>query len=385
MKILITTDLYTTSTNGVVTSVKNLVGELNAKGHDVKILTLSECKHSYKRDGVYYIRSIPFAIYPNVRVPISYKHKLLKEIIAWKPDIIHSQCELSTMTYAKIVQKKTGAPIVHTYHTMYEEYVGYLVPGKRLGRWVVRFLTHNRLKTVSNVIVPTEKIKIMLEGYGLKKPIYVIPTGIDLGRYQKRITEERREKLRAQYAVAPGKTLLLNLGRLGTEKNIDELIEFYGQIIKQSGDFAFMIVGDGPARVELEKKALELGLSDKIIFTGMVDPKNVFEYYQAADIFVSASTSETQGLTYVEAAANAIPLLCRKDPCLDGVIYEGVNGYTYTSEEQFISALVKMASDSVWIKKAGAESERIVSKFDKKLFGDRVEKLYRDTVNKNRQ
>ena len=114
MKILITTDLYTTATNGVVTSVKNLFDELMAKGHDVRILTFSENAKSRREGAVYYIRSMPFAVYPDVRMPLSYRHKLIRELIAWKPDVIHSQCEFFSYQYAKRIAKKTGAPIVHT-------------------------------------------------------------------------------------------------------------------------------------------------------------------------------------------------------------------------------------------------------------------------------
>ena len=137
MKILITTDLFTTETNGVVTSVKNLYDELKKKGHDVRILTLSESVCSHKEDKVYYIRSMPIGIYPNIRMPLSYNHSLIKELMDWKPDVIHSQCEFFTMQYAKKISEFTGAPIVHTYHTMYEQYVGYVVPSKRFGKWVM--------------------------------------------------------------------------------------------------------------------------------------------------------------------------------------------------------------------------------------------------------
>ena len=100
MKILITTDLFTTSTNGVVTSVKNLCEELIKKGHDVRILTLSENTHSHQEDYVYYIRSMPLGVYPDIRMPLSYRHQLIKELIEWKPDVIHSQCEFFTFFFA---------------------------------------------------------------------------------------------------------------------------------------------------------------------------------------------------------------------------------------------------------------------------------------------
>ena len=144
MKILITSDLYAINTNGVVTSVKNLEDELLKKGHDVRILTVSEKSRSHKEGNVYYIRSMPIKVYGNMRMPTSYHHRFIDEIIEWKPDIIHSQCEFFSFQFAKRVSRKTNAPIVHTYHTMYEHYVSYVIPMKKLGQKLIKMFTKKR-------------------------------------------------------------------------------------------------------------------------------------------------------------------------------------------------------------------------------------------------
>lgn len=337
MKILITTDLFTTATNGVVTSVKNLFDELKRKGHDVRILTLSESAHSYKDKFVYYIRSMPAGVYPNVRMPLSYRHNYIKELIQWKPDVIHSQCEIFSMQYAKRISELTGAPIVHTYHTMYEQYVGYVVPGKRFGKWLVRYLTHKRLQKVSMVIVPTSKMESVLTGYDLDN----------------------------------------NLGRLGMEKNIEELLYLFAKARAANERLVLLIVGDGPAREQLEREAEQLGITDYVIFTGMVEPSEVQNYYQLGDVFVSASTSETQGLTYIEAAVNGLPLLCRQDLCLTDVIVQGENGYAYECEDEFLKALSMIFDDAEWRANAGRKSEEIASVYSKAEFGNAVEEAYK--------
>ena len=380
MKILITTDLFTTKTNGVVTSVMNLRDELMAKGHEVRILTLSDNMKSRREGDVYYIRSVPCRVYPNVRVPTSFRHKLIYELIEWSPDVIHSQCEFFSFQYALRISKHTGAPIVHTYHTLYEQYVAYLIPGKRLGNTVVRMFSRRRLKKVDRVIAPTHKVEDALHGYGVNKIIDVVPSGIALAQHQKRMTEEKRAAKREALGISSDKNVLVNLGRLGTEKNIGELIELFARAAENNDSLMFLIVGDGPAREELEHKAKELGVEDKVIFTGMVDPASVQEYYQLGDLFVSASTSETQGLTYVEAAANGLPLLCRKDRCLDDVIIEGENGYEYTSAEEFLEEIANITLDPEWRKIAGKKSEEIAAAFDKSSFGEAVEKVYESVL-----
>ena len=377
MKILITTDLFTTDTNGVVTSVKNLREELEKKGHEVKVLTLSENMHSHREGEVYYIRSMSLeVVYPDVRMPLSYRHKLIKELVKWKPDIIHSQCEFFTYQFALYISKKTGAHIVHTYHTLYEQYVTYVIPAKKLGGKVIRVFSRKRLKKASAVIAPTQKVQDTLEGYGLKNTIKVIPSGISLEQHKTRISPEDREKKRASYGITPEDIVLINLGRLGTEKNIGELLNFFAKSAKENEHLKFMIVGDGPAKGELEALTVSLDITDKVVFTGMVKPGEVQNYYQLGDIFVSASTSETQGLTYIEASANGLPLLCRKDPCFEGVLHEGENGYTYEDEAGFANGLKKMIADSAWLAEAKKKSEQFAFAFDKTVFGDAVETLY---------
>ena len=386
MKILVTTDLYTTATNGVVTSTKNLIDELQKRGHDVRVLTLSEDRHAHKEGSVGFIGSLSLEfIYPNIRMPKKCKSAWLRELIEWKPDVIHSQCEFFTYPYALKISQKTGAPIVHTFHTMYEDYVTYVIPFKKLGAAMVRRWVKDRLRKARYVIAPTEKVKSTLSSYGLKPEICVLPSGIDLEKHKCMISNEARMQKRMEYGILPEHFVLLNLGRLGTEKNLDELINFFAKAYQKNNNLRLLIVGDGPARAELENHAHASGLDGLVIFTGMVAPGEVSSYYQLGDLFVSASTSETQGLTYIEASANGLPLLCRQDPCLQEVINNGKNGYAYTTEEEFHSYLDMIQADSAWCKAAKEESLLVAKKFDKVHFGEQAEHLYLSAIGSDKQ
>lgn len=382
LKILITTDLYTVSTNGVVTSVQNLFDELTANGHDVRILTISGDLHSHKEGAVYYIRSVPLkGVYPDLRMPTSFRHKLIQEIIDWKPDVVHSQCEFFSYQFAARISKITGAPIVHTYHTLYEQYMtSYLVPSKRLGDYLVKMLSRHRLKRVSTLIAPTQKVEHTLHGYGIQAPISVVPSGISLQQHFQRLPERERRARRRALGIGEEDLVLINLGRLGGEKNLGELLTLFAEARKKNEGLKFLIVGDGPARHDLEKQAEALGIRADVIFTGMVPPDQVQNYYQLGDIFVSASTSETQGLTYIEAAANGLPLLCRQDDCLADVLEEGENGYEYTSAEEFLNAIDTMMDDDAWRAAAARRSEEIAASFDKKAFGEAMENVYESVL-----
>ncbi|MBR6627535.1 MAG: glycosyltransferase family 4 protein [Lachnospiraceae bacterium] len=381
MKILITTDLFTTSTNGVVTSVQNLRQELINKGHDVRILTLSEGMTSYKDGDFYFVRSVPIGmVYPDVRMPMFYRSRMIDELVEWKPDIIHSQCEFFSFQFAQRISKLTGAPLVHTYHTLYEQYVTYVIPSRRVGKHMVQNLSRMRLKGVNVIIAPTGKVEDALRGYGVDNDICVVPTGISLEQHYRRVSEEDRLRKRKELGISADDQVLLNLGRLGTEKNLEELLEFYRAARYENPGLRFLIVGDGPDKKQLEELAQKLGIDRDVIFTGMVDPGEVQEYYQLADVFVSASTSETQGLTYIEAAANGLPLLCRKDDCLQDIIIEGVNGYVYSSEEEFHEKLGMIMKNPEWRKRAGRQSEKIAESFDKEHFAATMESIYESVI-----
>ena len=379
MKVLITTDLYTTATNGVVTSVRNLSRELLDAGHEVKILTLSDTIHSHKEGDIYYIHSMPLKVYPDVRMPLprsSHSQKLLKEIILWKPDIIHSQCEFFSFHYARRIAKRTGAPLVHTYHTQYEQYVSYVLPGRWAGDFLVKNFSRIRLKKVDIIIAPTAKMKQVLEDYGVKNEIEIVPSGICLQQQRGRMTAEEREQMRQVLGIPQEHQVVLNLGRLGTEKNLDEVVRLFSLQLQRNPNLTLLIVGDGPAREKLARQAEELGIGDHVIFTGMVEPEQVQKYYQLGDVFVSASTSETQGLTYIEAAANGLPLVCREDPCLKGVISQGENGYTYTSPDEFLDEMDKVLADPDWCVCAGQKSEQIASAYSTEQFAQNIEAVY---------
>lgn len=383
MKILITSDLFSVTTNGVVTSLRNLWNEMESRGHQVKILTFSENKKSHKdeKEEVYYIGSSSLErVYPGVRMPKTYRGKLVKELIEWKPDIIHSQCEFFSYFYALRIAKKTGAKIVHTYHTMYEDYAGYVLKGEKFSKFAVRKFSKNRLDKSDWVIAPTKKVADLLERYEVKTPVSIIPTGISLEQHRQRITNEQRAAKRVELGIKENDVVMITLGRLGHEKNVDELIKYFADTKKKHQNLKFLIVGDGPAREKLTKLTESLGLTGEVIFTGKVLPCEVQNYYQLGDLFASASTSETQGLTYIEAAANALPLLCRADPCLDDVIAQGENGYAYTEEEEFLKFLDNIAGNAEWRKSASEKSNEISKKFDKSVFGDSVEAIYNNLI-----
>ena len=376
MKVLITTDWYAPAVNGVVTSVLNLQRELTALGHEVRVLTLSSTTRSYREGDVTYIGAVSAErIYPGARLRTAPAIGLLQEIVDWHPDIIHSQCEFSTFRLAKRLSAATGAPIVHTYHTVYEDYTHYFSPSIKWGRRAVAAFSRWVVSHTACVIAPTVKVREILNRYHVSRPVHVIPTGIDLSRFSAPRDVQRVARMRQELGIPQEATVLLYLGRLAEEKNIDELLRFLSA--EEQKDLYLLLVGDGPYRAQLEEQVRALHLTERVRFAGMVSPQQVPEYYQLGDLFVSASTSETQGLTYIEALASGLPALCRQDPCLTGVIRDGINGWQFRNGAEFHTALHRFLCDEELrreLSQGAVETAR--QEFSAQAFAARVAAVY---------
>lgn len=383
MKILITTDWYKPAINGVVTSVLNLSDELIKRGHEVKILTLSKTISSVKLDNIYYIGSMPFNVYPGVRISHHHFDYLLEELVEWKPDVIHSQCEFFTYTYAKMIAYWTEAPIVHTYHTMYEEYSEYLKINRNIAKYLAGVMSKNRLKGATVIIAPTNKVLNKLRSYNIDKEIKTIPTGLDISKFDVKFNEKQRERLLEKYNIPKDGKILLYLGRLGKEKNIEELLNKFSNLIKNNDNIYLIIVGGGPYQKQLEDKVYRLGIYKNVKFTGMIAPDQVPYYYKVSDIFVSASQSETQGLTYIEAICNGLPLVCKYDRCLDDVLINGYNGYFFNTNVDFIKIIEKLFSDEELYCKMVNNALEKSKMFSKKYFADSVFDVYKLAIKMN--
>lgn len=379
MRVLLTTDWNPSSVNGVVTSVNNLKQGLEELGHEVRILSLSNSLHSYTEEDYYYAGSTNARfIYPGLRVRTTLALPIVREIVKWKPDVVHSNCEFSSFLPAKQISHHLHIPLVHTYHTVYEDYTHYFCPSARLGKFAVQHFSKFIAGQTDCVIAPTEKVKQLLIDYHVTQRLEVIPTGIACNRFESSLSQQEISDLKAQLKIPSDHLVLLFVGRLSKEKNCEELLHFMTRL--QDAPVTLLIVGDGPYGQELRKQASCLPCHDRIIFTGMISPEQVTSYYQLGDIFSNASTSETQGLTYIEALSAGLALLCRADSCLDGVIIDGENGFQYHSEEMFLEKIHLLLSNPRMLQDFRAKSREICTDFSVPAFACKVQNLYQDLI-----
>ena len=379
MKILISTDQYEYQVSGVTSSVVLLRDELRRLGHEVRILALSPTYRSFEKNGDFFISSFHVPVYPDARMSLRRKGPLINKIIAWKPDIVHVQTEFSTRKLATRVIRELGIPFVVTCHTVYEDYIGYFCPSKRIGKYIIRRLSNRYYNPANALVVPSDKLRKTEQGYKVSCPITVIPTGIELDRFSRRISHEEKERLLAKYGLTPGKTLV-SVCRLAAEKNLDEIVSYMPALLRADPEVKLLIVGDGPHRSELEKHVREAGVEKNVVFAGMIDRYEVYKYYQTGDIFVCASTSESQGLTYVEALSSGLPLVCRRDDCLVGVLDNGKNGYQYETETEFVRGVMHILDDRELAHNMQLHSLENAEGFGAETFVRRMEQLYLDVL-----
>lgn len=388
MRIGIFSDTYIPLINGVSTSIDMLKRALERKGHQVYIVTVAPKGMKYKyEDRIVRIPGVPIGFF-DYRLTSIYPAKAIKTIKSWNLDVIHSQTEFGIGSFARIIAKQFNIPIVHTYHTSYEETIDYVTKGyfENSSKKIVEYLTKFYCdKTISELIVPTKKTyDLFKEKYKVKRNIYIVPTGVDTEYYSpKRFKKSAIVKLKKQVGLKENDICLLYIGRLGYEKNVQYLIQCHAKIIKQNPHCKLVIVGDGPERTKLEALTHKLKIEDYVIFVGKVPFENIAIYYQLGDVFVTASLAETQGLTVLEALSAGIPCLAIKDDSYKEAIIEGINGYMFQNKRQYINIVLELASDYKKRKYMVSEALKSSIPHSASAFADRVLKVYELAIGEN--
>ena len=385
MKIGIFTDAYVPQIGGVSTSCLLLKNELTKRGHKVFVFTTSDPAAPLEEHGVIRVPSLPFV--SSKRVAVNYNPMLIGRVRKLELDLIHTQTEFGLGIFGRSICRQTGIPHVHTYHTLYEDWLhGQLKKGPidLIARNGARRLSATFCNSAQHIIVPTIKTRKLLLSYGVTKPIDIIPTGIELEKFfQAKQDAAAISRVKEELGIKPEDKVLLYLGRISDEKSITQLFDYLEPWLKVHREARFILVGEGPLRGELMRFVEQHKLLGQVIFTGGVALAAVPHLYAIADVFMSASRSETQGLTYIEALATAVPILVRRDEALEGVVEEGRNGCYFDDRESFVAALDRIleqdeSSYAQMSKQALASSE----KYSVEAFATSVEALYARQIEK---
>ena len=346
MNIILFTDTYEPELNGVSTSVTILSKVLKEKGHNLYVVTTNPfSKKVTFKNNILRIPGLRLkSLYDYILAPV-YNRKAMKILKNIDADIIHVHTDFSIAQLAYIYKQYSNAALVYTYHTMYEDYTYYITKGyfDRASKWIIRQVSLAVSDKTNIVITPSFKSQNYLRKIGINKYIGVIPTGIDTSRFiNYKLDPEKKKLFLQEQGIPENSKIMLFLGRMAKEKNIEELLNNFKSLKELRDDVYFVVVGDGPNRPDLEKLAKELDIIDRTRFIGAVPYDTIDFYYSIADVFVNASVSETQGLTYLEAMASKKIVLAKYDSNLAELIVDGQNGYFFETKEEFLNKICQI-------------------------------------------
>lgn len=384
MRIGLFTDTYLPDINGVVSSIVTLQRELEKNGHDVFVITThSSLLHTSYENNVLRLTGVELKSLYGYVLTSPIHLAAVNTIREMELDVIHAHTEFGIGIFARIVANRLKLPLVSTYHTTYEDYTHYVnifnsKSFERVARKTVSRLSKMYGSSCTEMISPSQKTKDMLVRYGIKKEIYVIPTGLDLEKFDRDKTSiETIQSIRHEFNVLPNELMILYVGRIAKEKSIDLVIEGFSHLDAIKYPAKLIIIGGGPETEHLQEYAHRLKLDQRVVFAGKKNPVEIPSYYHAADVFVSASLTETQGMTFIEALASELPVFARPDDVLQGLVIEGETGYYFEQPADFALKIEQHMSLSDEQKMTiRLNAKKHVEQYDARVFYQSVIKVY---------
>jgi glycosyltransferase involved in cell wall biosynthesis len=357
MRVGFFTDTFRPNLNGVVVSIESFAAELIDLGCESVVFaprpprrppaarTAPAITVPYDLPGIdtiHWVPSMRSLIGPGHRIGLPFLRRLLSLAQREELDVIHTQTPFQ-IGYAGIsIARKLGVPIVHTYHTYFAEYVHYLKVAARLGKLAAPRYSRWFCNLHDLVLAPSTDIQRVLRGYGVRRPVEVLETGVPLPA---RLDAAEQVTARATLGLPAECRVLLYVGRLAREKNLDLLLAAARRLAAWRDDFVLLLVGDGPGRQQLERDAARLGIGRHVRFSGWVDHDRLRPYFAAATLFVFPSVTETQGLSLLEAMAHGVPVVASVGPAIGDLVEPGRNGLLVAPESGDLSEAIDALLD----------------------------------------
>lgn len=390
MRVGIFTESYPPLVNGVSTSILMLEHALTKLGHEVFIITVSDNKKDYVLENNGHILRLPSVNLANCydyKMTSVYPIKAVNMIKKMNLDVIHSNVEFTVGIFARVVSEQLSIPLVHTYHTNWEDYTHYITKNKKilddickkLLKYLVVFFED---KTVTELIVPSNKIyNLFKDKYKFTKNIHIIQTGIETSKfYKENFNQKDINSLKKKLGIKKKDFVVMTVSRLAKEKSVDRIINNHKELVKKYSNMKLLIVGDGPDIDKLKDESKSLGVSDSVIFTGKVPLSDIPIYYQLGNVFVTASKSETQGLTVVEAISSSLPVVAVKDDSFVNSVIEDFNGFVFTDDEKYINSISKLYEDKDLYNRLSNQSRLLSADFSSEYFALKVLKVYETAI-----
>lgn len=386
MKIAIFTDSFSPHINGVVTTIINIVKKLSDRGHKVYVIApkfKGIKEFEYKDVKVLRINSVSLFFYPTIKVSLPFDKGLYNKLKRIGIDIIHFHVPLTIGFQGIMMAKMFKVPLVGTYHTFFADPM-YLknafFNGKFTQKMVLKYLNsyYNRCDVITTPSYITKKELISNK---IKRPIKVISNGIDMSVFDNKDSKLIRKK----YIDSPDDILCLYVGRIAYEKNIEKLIDSFNIVISKNKNVKLLIVGDGPQKKDLISCIDKYALLNNIKYLGEIEHERLVTsgIFGACDIFVTMSTTETQGITLLEGLCNGLPAIGIAKGGTIELIRHNKNGFLVKKDdpENFAKAVIDLVKDDKLRKRFSKEALKISSEHEMEGIIDKLEKLYKITIN----
>lgn len=309
MKILMLSDVYFPRVNGVSTSIRTFRRALIAQGHEVCLIAPRYSEDDTVEDDLLRIPARRVIVDPEDRMMrVGAVLALTETLRARRFDLIHVQTPFVAHWLGVRLGRRLGLPVVESYHTFFEEYLFHYLPWlpREWSRAAARRFSRTQCNELDALVVPSQAMLDVLRGYGVAAAAQVIPTGLEPGA----LRPGDGAAFRRRHGIAADRPLLVHIGRVAHEKNIDFLLHMLAVLRQQLSEVLLVIAGEGPAREHLRRLSSRLGLEQHVLFVGYLDRgHDLPDCYCAGDAFVFASRTETQGLVLLEAMSLGVPVV----------------------------------------------------------------------------
>ena len=310
MRILMISDVYFPRINGVSTSIQTFRRGLHAAGHETFLIAPEyPAGKSADEQGILRVPSRGVPRDPEDRaMKLGAIHALRPQLERLEPDLVHIQTPFIAHYQGAALARALRVPVIESYHTYFEEYLHHYVPlmPRAVMRFTARRVTVSQCNVLDALVVPSRAMEQALVDYGVRCPMHIIPTGMEMERF----AGGDGARFRAQLGIAAGQPALVHVGRIAHEKNIEFLFRMFAQVVRARPQAVFIVAGEGPALSSCKAYVRSLGLEQQVRFVGYLSrERELLDCYRAGDVFVFASRTETQGLVLLEAMALEVPVV----------------------------------------------------------------------------
>jgi 1,2-diacylglycerol 3-alpha-glucosyltransferase len=370
--------------NGVSISLQLLVQGLREAGHEVTVFAPRFPGYKDEEPKVYRIPSLKYLNKPPIYVAVPGTPRTTWSLSRSKFDVLHAHSPLTVGLLAYLKASAQSIPLIYTYHTSVTDYTHWVkvIGETHIIRYAARWFSTASTNLGDQIVVPSPKFERLLRSQKVRRPIHIIPNGIDLERFQK---TKPSSLFHDRLGLNPDSPLLISMGRVDPEKNLEFLIDAFNLISPRFPNAHLVFAGDGSARTHLEAKAAASSVKHRIHFLGMINRPDLPDLLHEGAMFLSASTTEVHPLSMIEAIASGLPVVAIQDEAVEGMAVDGVNGHVVPAGDvnAFADAIAALLVDRTQLERMGRKSLELSRQYSIESQVNTLVHLYTQSILQN--